>query len=314
MVADMKNEGTELKNTEKADVTNTKPKVAKIKTVVKKVAVKEAPKVVAKVKKIALKPKKEEPKIKVNVYGIDGKIDKEIELPRVFNTEFRPDLIRRAVKAMRANRRQKYGPTPRSGFRRSTSWWGKGRGVSRSQRVVNSRRGAQSPEAVGGRRAWPPQLEKNYGEKINKKEKLKAKISALSATKDKEMVSKRGHKFVDDLTLPVVVSEKFEELKTTKKVAEVLDKIGVYDDIERAIKGKHVRAGKGKNRGRRYKVPKSLLIVVSDGAAVSKSAQNLLGVDVVTPKGLNVEHLAPGGDAGRLLVISEKALETMKEW
>ncbi len=273
-----------------------------------------APKAVMKVRKVAQRPKKEHAKVKVNVYGIDGKIDKQIELPHAFGNEFRPDLIRRAVKAMRANRRQVYGPGPRAGFRRSTSWWGKGRGTSRSQRVVGSRRGAQSPEAVGGRRAWPPQLEKNYGEKINRKERIKAKLSALGATKDKTLVSKRGHKFVNDLTLPVVVSEKFEELKSTAAVVKALDNIGVYDDVERAINGKHIRAGKGKTRGRKYKIPKSLLIIVSDGATVGRSAHNLIGVDVVSPKGLNVEHLAPGGDAGRLLVITEKALDSMKEW
>ena len=89
--------------------------------------------------------------------------------------------------------------------------------------------------------------------------------------------------------------------------------IGVYGDIERAKNGKHIRAGKGKRRGRRYKVPKSLLLVVRKKENVKKAAGNLVGVDVVTPEELNVEHLAPGGDAGRLTIFTKPALQFMEE-
>jgi len=39
-----------------------------------------------------------------------------------------------------------------------------------------------------------------------------AKNSALAATSDKEIVSKRGHKFNDKITLPVIIDDKFEKI------------------------------------------------------------------------------------------------------
>jgi large subunit ribosomal protein L4e len=68
-----------------------------------------------------------------------------------------------------------------------------------------------------------------------------------------------------------------------------------------------VRAGKGKMRGRRYRVPKSLLIV-SLKEELKKSSENLSGVDITKPHQLNIELLAPGGIAGRLTIITKSAL------
>jgi len=108
--------------------------------------------------------------------------------------------------------------------------------------------------------------------------------------------------------LPVIVEDKFENIKKTKDVIKALDKIGVYDDIIRAANGKHIRAGKGKTRGRKYKTPKSILII-SKKDEIQKSSDNLIGVDVVKPEQININHLAPGGDAGRLTIITKSALK-----
>lgn len=246
--------------------------------------------------------------VKVNVYGLDGSTSEKIELPEVFNTPFRPDIIRKSFNVLSSNKRQPYGTYPLAGTRHATASVGKGRGMSRVPRLSSGRRAALAPCVVGGRRAHPPKAEKNWKEKINKKEKLLAKNSAIAATADIEIVTKRGHKFKDDITLPVIVNDKFENLKKTKDVIEALEKIGIYDDILRASNGKHIRAGKGKSRGRKYKTPKSILIVsVKDD--IQKSSRNLLGVEVVKPKNINVEHLAPGGDAGRLTIFTKSALK-----
>ncbi|MCJ2563510.1 MAG: 50S ribosomal protein L4, partial [Candidatus Thermoplasmatota archaeon] len=140
----------------------------------------------------------------VNVYSVEGEVVKTIELPEVFMTSIRTDLIRRAVVSAQANRRQSYGPSPRSGMRHAVSTWGKGRGVSRVQRMTGQRTGAQSPGTVGGRKAHPPNPEHDWSKKITRKERAMARASALAATKDAGLVSKRGHVFEADLTLPVV--------------------------------------------------------------------------------------------------------------
>jgi len=256
-------------------------------------------------------PKKER---KVNLYSIGGKTKKKIELPKIFFEDVRTDLIRRAVFASQAKRRQPYGPNPESGMRHAVSTWGKGRGVARVQRFSQGRTAAESPNVVGGRRAHPPRPERNWSLKINNKEKRKAKVSAISATKDPRLIAKRGHKFKKSFTMPLVVEDSIEKIVSVKEAIETLEKLGVKDDIERAKSGIHIRAGKGKMRGRKYKKPKSLLVVVNDYENVKKGFGNIPGVDVATPTHLNVELLAPGGMPGRLTLFSEGALKQMENW
>lgn len=253
--------------------------------------------------------------MEVNVYSLKGEAIKKVPLPFSFNEEIRIDLIRKAVKVIQANRRQRYGASPLAGKKHATDTAGKGRGVSRVQRLKDgSMRGAFVPGTVGGRRAHPPKAEKNFTLKINKKENAKARRSALSCTSNKELVKKRGHKFNEKISLPIVVEEKFKELERTRDVIRAFKKIGIYDDILRAENGKKIRAGKGKMRNRRYKIPKSLLIVIADKCKLQKSADNLTGVDIVLAKNLNAEFLAPGGDAGRLTLFTESALKLMERW
>ena len=251
---------------------------------------------------------------KINVYDINGDIAGQAELPVVFGADYRPDLIRRATVAMAANARQPYAPKATAGMRHSVQTWGKGRGVSRVQRLMNSSTAAQSPNNVGGRRAHPPRVEKDLGKKINRKELLQAKLAALHATSVPEIVRGRGHRFEEELTLPVVVKDEFESIKTTKEAVEVLSSIGVYDDVERAKDGRRIRAGRGKMRGRRYRAPRGLLVVLSSECEGGRSMRNISGVEVVTPKALNVSILAPGGDPGRLMMISESALSEIGRW
>ena len=245
---------------------------------------------------------------KVNVYGIDGTITEKIDLPEVFNTPYRPDIIRKSFNVLRSNKRQPYGSDPYAGTKQATASVGKGRGQSRVPRLTQGRRAALAPCVVGGRRAHPPKAERNWKEKINKKERLHSIKSALASTANKEIVSKRGHRFDDKITLPIIVDDSFEKIKKTKDVIEVFEKIGIYDDVIRAINGKHIRAGKGKSRGRKYRTPKSILIV-STKEDIEKSSNNLTGIDVVKPSHINIEHLAPGGDAGRLTVFTKSALK-----
>ena len=251
--------------------------------------------------------------MKAKVFGLDGNVVDEISLPSLFQEQFRPDLIKKAVAVMRANRRQPYGVYEMAGKQHAVESWGPGRGVSRVPRLKEGRRAAFMPGTVGGRRAHPPKAEKNWKKKMNKKEMLLARKSALSAVANEEIVRQRGHVFEEDISLPLILVNEFEDVKKTKDMISIMKNIGVYGDIERAKNGKHIRAGKGKRRGRKYKVPKSLLLVVRKKENVKKAAGNLVGVDVVTPEELNVEHLAPGGDAGRLTIFTKPALQFMEE-
>ena len=248
--------------------------------------------------------------MKAKVYGMDGSVIQEIDLPPVFEMEYRPDLIKKAFLVMRANRRQPYGASPNAGKDYVAESHGPGRGMARVPRL-DSGRAARAPGTYHGRRAHPPKVEKVWARKINKKEKLLARLSAIAATANLDLVKQRGHHYEGEL--PLIIENKFEEIEKVKDALSVFEKIGVIKDIERAKEGKHIRAGKGKMRGRKYKVPKSLLIVAANKEKIEKAASNLVGVDVVTADEVNTEHLAPGGHAGRLTLYTLNAINRIGE-
>jgi large subunit ribosomal protein L4e len=243
------------------------------------------------------------------VHDLDGGEAGDVDLPEVFTTEYRPDLIRRAVRAAQANRKQDYGSDEFAGMRTPAESFGSGRGMAHVPRENGQAR--RVPQTVGGRRAHPPKAETDRGEKVNKKERKLAVRSALAATADPERVRERGHQFEDDLELPLVVSDDFEDLVKTKEVVSLLEELGVHADVERADEGKTVRAGRGTTRGRKYKRPKSILFVTS--GEPSKAARNLAGADVATAGEVNAEDLAPGTHAGRLTIFTESALEEVAD-
>ena len=258
--------------------------------------------------------------MKVPIYSVKGKASKSsATLPAAFEEPIRLDLIRRAVRAARANRRQAYGASSGAGFRHSVSWPGKGRGMARTPRKNGGGgRGAQAPNTVGGRRAHPPKAEKEWNLKINSKEKKKAFRSALAATSQESYVSARGHELPDKTTLPYVVEDKIENIASdhegeslTKRAMAMLDGLGLGEDVERSTEGRGIRAGKGKRRGRKYRTPKSVLVVLSENNGSERAFRNLSGVDVTTAKELNTELLAPGGDPGRLVIFSKAAVSAL---
>ena len=254
--------------------------------------------------------------------NLDGKEGKEVSLPKQFTEGFRPDLIKRAVLAIQGNRRQKYGAKIGAG-QRASAYLSKrrknyktcyGKGISRTPRKVLSRRGlnfyfmgAVAPNTVGGRRAHPPKAAKNWGLKMNQKERRLAIRSAIAVTMDASRVKKRGHKAES-----MVVESKLEELKKTKEVRNAFVKLGLDAEMKRSAI-KKVRAGKGKRRGRKYRFKKGPLVVVSKRCSFYEAARNVPGVDVCIVNNLNAELLAPGTDAGRITLWSEAALEVMNK-
>jgi large subunit ribosomal protein L4e len=250
--------------------------------------------------------------VKAKVYDLKGEAVEEIELPPVFESEYRPDIIKRAVLAIQSRRRQPYGTSPLAGIDYSAENWGPGHGYARVPRLKTGRRAAKVPQAVKGRAPHPPKVQKVWKEKINRKEMKKALCSAISATVDPALVSERPHIF--DGELPKIVVDDFENLRKTKEVVEALKAVGVYGDVEYAKKRRRYRAGRGKMRGRRYVTKKSLLIVVGKNSDVLKATRNLEGVDVVEVRNLNVELLAPGAKPGRLTVWTKSAIDYLEGW
>ena len=252
--------------------------------------------------------------MKVKVFSLNGEPIEEIELPKVFETPFRPDLIRRAVIASWTHRIQPQGRDPMAGKRRVTENIGKGHGMARVERIKTPPRfAAFVPFARGGRRTHPPKVEKIIWEDINKKEKKLALMSAIAATANYDLVRARGHIIDNVPQIPLIVEDELEKIGRTRETREIFKKLGIWEDIERAKKNTKVRAGKGKMRGRRYKKAKGPLIVVAKNEGILLGARNHPGVDVVLVDNLGVEMLAPGTHPGRLTVWTKGAIERLRE-
>jgi len=253
--------------------------------------------------------------MKTSVFDIYGNIIEEIDLPNIFDYPVRPDLILRAYLAIYSQKFQPKGKSPSGGKKYVVESPGTGYDMSRVSRTGGGFGTARFiASSVGGRRVRAPKAEKVIVEKINKKEKINALKSAIAATVDPVLVQMRGHKLGEIKALPIVVSDDFEELTKTRDVMDTLIKLGVEEDLERAKKGKRIRAGKGKRRGRKYKRKKGPLIIVSrPDAPVIKAARNIEGVDVVPVEKLSVVHLAPGGFPARLTIWTKSALTSIHE-
>jgi len=264
----------------------------------------------------------------MKVYDLNGNVHSEIKkMPKVFGVKHRPEIITRAVLALQSLRRQPYGADTMAGKRTSAHYHGSrhyrftmmNREMSRIPRIHGkigymAFRARFAPHAVKGRAAHPPKAEKIWEKKMNKKEHLFAVKSAIAATSDAKLLKERGHK-IDLIAsrineFPIIIVDDFENLSKTKNIVDVLKKIGLEVEIERA-KIKKIRAGRGKMRGRKYARKKGLLVVTSKECPALKSCRNIAGVDVVEMKKLNAELLAPGAQAGRMTIFTKSAFENL---
>jgi len=260
--------------------------------------------------------------MKVSVIDLKGNPVEKIELPRVFEQQLRPDLIKRVFLALQSIKRQSYGSDVLAGLRTSAHYHGRRRirytmmmrDMSRLPRLHGgtpflSWRVRRVPRSVKGRRAHPPKVEKNWHQKINKKEMELAFKSAIAATGNKEVVNKRGHKIEKIKELPLVIKD-IESIKKTKDVKNLLISIGLEDELNRS-KEKKIRAGKGKMRGRKYKRKIGPLIVVAKDEGIVNACKNLPGVDVRNFGDVSIEDLTPGSSLGRLTIWSKSSIQKL---
>lgn len=248
------------------------------------------------------------------VFDLTGKPIGKIELPRIFETPLRPDVIKRAVLAIQSRRFQPQGRDPLAGKRTTAESRGVGLGISRVPRIKGAgQRAALAPGTVGGRASHPPVSEKKIVKRIPKKERRLALLSAIAATASKEVVSSRGHRIADIPQIPLLVTDHLEELTKTEQVEEALINLGNFADLYRVKESRKIRAGRGKTRGRKRKQAIGPLIVVAENRGIVKAARNIPGIDVTTVDNLNPEILAPGTHPGRLTIWTKSAIEKLSE-
>jgi len=257
---------------------------------------------------------------KAPVYNPDGSIASEIDLPEVFSTPFRPDVIHRVYVALSSHKIQPQGRDPMAGKKTSASTYNPptGHGVSRVPRVKGERH-PRSGQAAGiasvvkGRQAHPPRSEKRIRKEINKKERLLAIASAIASSSSRELIMLRGHKIDKVPSIPLVLSDEVQSLYKTKDLRSFFERFGLDEDVDRAAGKRKAISGKPRMRGRTKRRAKGPLIIVAVDKGIGKAAKNFPGVDCVLAKDLSILHLAPGSYPGRLVVWTESALKSLNK-
>ena len=257
--------------------------------------------------------------MKITTYTTSGTKEGEIELPLIFSTPFRRELIHKAWTNITSHKFQPQGRHPTAGqdVVADSNDPPTGQGVSRVARAQGGGGGRQGQGAEvastrGGRQAHPPIVSKVIYKKLNKKENKLALCSAIAATQSKEIIGSRGHKVENLKTFPIVISDDIESITKTKEALKILDSLNLMQDVDR-LKSRKARSGKSLLRGRGAKIGKSVLFVVSNSKQLSKACGAIPGVEARAAKDLSVLDLAPGGDPIRLVVYSKSALKEIEK-
>lgn len=264
--------------------------------------------------------------MKASVYDTAGKAVDKMELPVVFATPLRKDLILRSFLSVMSRGRQAHGTDLLAGNRSSAHYHGRrrrvrysmmGKEMARMQRIHGRQpgylqfRARNVPQAVKGREAHPPKTWKDWTQRINKKENRLAIDSALAATANKALVEARGHSLHDVKELPIILENGIEKMNKAAELAKLFDSLGLAAEIER-VSEKRIRAGRGKSRGRKYRVKVGPLIVVAKDGGIGKAASSFPGVGIARADSLNVAELAPGALPGRLTIFTKDAIKALE--
>ena len=96
----------------------------------------------------------------------------------------------------------------------------------------------------GGRMFAPTRIWRRWHRHINKNQRRFATVSGIAATALPALVMARGHKIEQVPEVPLVVSNGAESLTKTKAAVALLKKLNAYDDVQKCIDSKKIRAGK----------------------------------------------------------------------
>jgi len=165
----------------------------------------------------------------------------------------------------------------------------------------------------------PNKVWRRWHVKISVGQRRYATVSALAASAVAPLVMARGHRVESIPEVPLVVADaELDGIAKTKDAIKLLQAVGAFADVERVKESRHVRAGKGKARGRRYQQKKGPLIIHNKGTEGNRKApqlvtafRNIPGVELCHVSRLNLLQLAPGGHVGRFIVWTEGAFKSV---
>lgn len=255
--------------------------------------------------------------MRVPVYDLGGSAAGEAELPLVFSTPFRRDVIHKAFVNLDSHRYQPQGRHPTAGMdvvARSDDP-PTGRGISRIAKMRGGGGGRQGQaggvaSVRGGRQAHPPNVAKVTWKRLNKKENRLALCSAIAGTAMGDVVRSRGHRTGAMESFPVVIQDGIESVSGAKRLVALLKSLDLYGDVLR-LYARRGRTGKSALRGRTKKTGRSVLFVVADDSKLARACGTIPGVECRRVSEISVLDLAPGSVPARLTVYSESALAVL---
>jgi len=235
----------------------------------------------------------------------------EVQLPAVFTAPIRNDICQFVHTQMAKNSRQAYAVTRLAGSRYAAASWGTGRAVARIPRVSANGTSAGGAGAFGnmcrgGRMFAPSKVYRRWHRKINQHQKRYAVTTALAASAVPSLVQARGHKIENIAEVPLVVDNTVQGYTKTKEALAFLDAVKAMDDVSRVNESRHIRAGRGKMRNRRYVHRRGPMLVLPNSKG-QQAFRNIYGLDTANVNSLNLLHLAPGGHLGRFIIWSKDA-------
>jgi large subunit ribosomal protein L4e len=239
-------------------------------------------------------------------------------LPDVFLAPIRNDVVKQVHRDLAKNARQPYAVSRMAGHQTSAESWGTGRAVARIPRVAGggthrSGQGAFGNMCRGGRVWAPTKTFRKWHRRVNRNQRRYAMTAAVAASGVPSLVLARGHRVDEVPEVPLVVSDAFEKVKKTKDAFNMLNQVGLGDDLMKGKYTKTLRAGKGKWRNRRYVTRKGPLVVFANNNGVQDACRNIPGVDTANVERLNLLQMAPGGHLGRMVVYTQSAFAKLDE-
>jgi len=150
-------------------------------------------------------------------------------------------------------------------------------------------------------------------QKVNLRQRRHALASAVAATACAPLVMARGHRVMGVSQLPLILDDTVGQISKTKEAVALLKAFGAYEDVQRVMSTRKLRAGVGKLRNKRNKVRRGPLVVVDEGCdSLRRALRNLPGVDLCNVNRLNIRSLAPGGHLGRFCIWTQSAFTALE--
>merc|ERR1712189_45677 len=207
----------------------------------------------------------------VTVFGDQGEATEQMALPTVFCAPIRHDVVNFVHTNVAKNKRQPYAVSRLAGHQTSAESWG------------TSCRCTYSPCSW---RRYPQIWSGSFRKYVprwtyvcpNQNQRRYATVSGIAATALPALVMARGHKIENIPEVPLVVSG-MESLTKTKAAVALLKRLSAYDDVQKCIDSKKIRAGKGKLRNRRHRMRRGPPVIYNEDHGIRQAFRNIPGVE-----------------------------------